>query len=546
MYLIAALLLFGQPLLHGGGHECLCIGTDEGIFAWGLAWWPHALLHGLNPFYTHLLYAPTGFDLALSTMVPGAALILAPITAIAGPLLTFNLAMLLGPVLGAFFAFLLCRALTRAFWPALLGGWLFGFSTYMLGQLLGHLQLTLVFLVPAIVHLAVVAFWNEISRRRFVVLLTIALVLQFSFSAEVFVSMTLFALASLCIGFALSDAGTRARLRSLLAPVALAYLVTAVLVSPYIYYALQPGGLPILLGRTNMFSNDLLAFFVPNQLTALGGLDLLSTSKTFSAGIVEGGAYLGLPLIAMLLIGARAGWRRVEVRVMLVTLLVVLVCSLGGHLHIGGHDTIPLPWALAHRLPVLGQLLPSRFILYVALIVAVLVAVWLARLGPRLRYRLIPWLLAAVSVAFLWPAAEHGYWRSVPDLPSLFATSAYRQAIRPSDTVLLLPIGGAGQSMLWQAQARLGFTMAGGYLAPAAADPYMHDPIYPTLTSGATVPNQQAAAERFLVSHHVTVAVLDPRMPTASPWIGILHRLGWGSQMRGGVLVLRRGQRTQS
>ncbi|MGI8904028.1 MAG: hypothetical protein ACR2IP_10300 [Solirubrobacteraceae bacterium] len=535
VYLAAAALLFGRPLWHGGAHECLCIGTDEGIFAWGFAWWPHALWHGLNPFYSHLLYAPRGFDLALSTMVPGAALIFAPITAIAGPLSAFNVAMLLSPVLAAFFAFLLCRRLTRAFWPALLGGWLFGFSTYMLGQLLGHLNLTLVFLVPAIAHLAILAFANEISRRRFVALLVVALVLQFSFSPEVLVSLTLFGFAAVAIGYALGDPGARAALRGLLAPVALAYLLTAVLVSPYLYYAFQPGKLPILLGRTNMFSNDLLGFAVPTQLTALGGLDFLSTSRTFSAGVVEGGAYLGLPLILMMLLGVRAGWRRVEVRVMLGTLLIVLVCTLGGHLHIGGHAAIPLPWAVGHRLPVLGQLLPSRFILYGVLIGAMLAAMWLARSGPRLA----PWLLAIVSVVSLWPAVGRGYWRSVPDLPRLFTTSAYRQAIRPSDTALLLPVGGAGQSMLWQAQARLGFTMAGGYGAPAGAEPYMQDPIYPTLTSGVAVPHQQAAARRFLVSHHVTVAVLDPHEPTAAPWIGIIERLGWRAQMRGSVCLLR-------
>lgn len=223
---------------------------------------------------------------------------------------------------------------------------------------------------------------------------------------------------------------------------------------------------------------------------------------------------------------------------MLGTLLVVLVCTLGGHLHVAGHATIPLPWAVGHRLPVLGELLPSRFILYGVLIVAMLAAMWLAAGGPRLA----PWLLAIVSVAFLWPAVGRGSWRSVPDLPSLFAGSAYRQVIRPSDTVLVLPVGSGGQSMYWQAQARLGFTMAGGYVvAPEASNPYKRDPIYPTLTSGTVVPNQQAAARRFLVSHHVSVAVLDPAMPTASPWIGILHRLGWGSQMRGGVLVLRPG-----
>ena len=55
------------------------------------------------------------------------------------------------------------------------------------------MQLTLVFLVPAIVHIVLRGLAGELSRRWFVVLLVVALTLQFSFGAEVFVSFTLFA-----------------------------------------------------------------------------------------------------------------------------------------------------------------------------------------------------------------------------------------------------------------------------------------------------------------------------------------------------------------
>ena len=58
----------------------------------------------------------------IPALVPGAALIFYPVTAIAGPLFAYNLAMLLCPVLAAFFTFLLCRRLTGQFWPALFGG----------------------------------------------------------------------------------------------------------------------------------------------------------------------------------------------------------------------------------------------------------------------------------------------------------------------------------------------------------------------------------------------------------------------------------------
>lgn len=538
VYVTVALVLFGRPLLDGGTHECLCVGstTDAGVYVWAFAWWPHALLHGLNPFYTHLLYAPHGVNLAHGSLVPGAALMFAPVTAIAGPLFAFNLAMLLSPVLAAFFAFLLCRRITHAFWPSLVGGWLFGFSTYMLGQLVGHLNLTLVFFVPAVVHLVLRALSAELSRRRFVVLMVIALVLQFSFSVEVFASLTLFGAVALALTYVLASAPGRARLRRLLGPIALSYLVAVVIVSPYLYYALQPGGEPLLTSRSDKFSNDLLAFVVPTYITAFGGLAFLSTSVRFTAGAVEGGAYLGVPVILMMLLGARLGWRRLGVRVMLGTLLVVLVCTLGGRLNVAGPTRFPLPWALVHRLPVLGLMLPARFILYGILIGSVLAAMWLAAAGRRFG----PWLLAALSVVSLWPAVGRNYWHGTPEIPTLFTTSAYRQAIGPRDTALVLPIGIAGQSMLWQATTNLGFTMASGYVTgPEAPDPYKHYAIYPMLTYLASVPHEVGAAATFLAAQHITVVVLDPRAAATSPWVPTLEQLGWGPTTRDGVVLLR-------
>jgi hypothetical protein len=503
---------------------------------WAFDWWPHAVWHGLNPFYSHLVYAPGGFDVAHGELVPGAALLLAPVTAIAGPLFAFNLAMLLSPVLAAFFAFLLCRRLTGAFWPSLLGGWLFGFSTYMLGQLTSHPALTLVFLVPAIVHLVVRALAGELRGWRLVALLAAALTLQFFFSAEVFVTFTMFAAVALVLAYALGDGTARARLRGVLGPVALAYALTAVLSAPYLYYALKPGGLPVLPWRTDKFSNDLLAFFVPTQITQAGGLRFLSTSREFTAGHVEGGAYLGLPLLALAALAAWRGRRRLEVQVMLGTLLVVAVLTLGGQLHVGGAKSVPLPWAAVHELPVLGLMTPSRFVVYAFLIAAVLAATLLAARGRHIG----AWLLAALCVVSLWPAIGRDYWRSTADVPRLFATSAYRGEIRPSDTVLALPVGIAGQSMLWHGMAHLDFKLAGGYLvAPEAPNPYKDDPIYPTLTYGTPVPGQQRAAARFLADHHVTVAALDADAAASSPWVPMLQQLGWQAKTVAGAVLLR-------
>src|SRR5207302_1602817 len=108
------------------------------------------------------------------------------------------------------------------------------------------------------------------------------------------------------------------------------------------------------------------------------------------------------------------------------------------------------------------------------------------------------WVLAALSIATLWPGTEYPFWHSAPDLPRLFTTDAWRQVIGPRETVLALPVGLAGNSMLWQAQAGLGFTMASGYAyEPEQDNPYKRDPIYPTLTYGFPVPNERQAAARF-------------------------------------------------
>jgi hypothetical protein len=537
IYAAAALVLFGAPLLAGGTRECICLGKDYQIFVWAFAWWPHAILDGLSPFYSHLIYAPGGFDVALGALVPGAALLFYPVTAITGPLVAYNVAMLLCPVLAAFTAFLLCRRLTGQFWPSLIGGWLFGFSTYMLGQLMGHMRLTLVFLIPVIVHLAVRRLAGELSERRFVLWFVIALALQFLFSAEVFVSMTLFGAFALAAAYLLADPALRTRLRHLIRLISIAYIATAVIVSPYLYYAFQPGGVPRLPYRADHTANDPLGFFVPSVVTKLGGSSFSTASAGFAGGFVEDGAYLGLPLIAIACLSIWRGWRRPEIRVMVFTLIFIVMCSLGGHLHIVHSTGIPLPWRFAEELPVLGLLLPARFVVYAALIASMLAAIWLANAGRRPA----TWLLAALAVVSLWPDIGRSFWRGATNLPNLFTSPAFAHVIGARDTALVLPVGDQGDGMLWQAEAHLRFKLAGGYVVPPEApDPYKHDPIYPTLIAGVRVPLEEAHAQSFLLIHGITVAALAPGDPLASPWIGILQRLGWQARLVGGVIILRR------
>ena len=140
----------------------------------------------VKPFVPRVVWAPDGANLHAGRFRYAAAgLVLAPLTLTAGPVVAYNVASLLLPVLAAWFTYRLCRHLTGAFGPSLLGGYVFGFGSYMVAHLLGHLNLVSVFFVPAAVHLVLLRVDEAISRRRFVALMAVVFAVQLLLSPEV-------------------------------------------------------------------------------------------------------------------------------------------------------------------------------------------------------------------------------------------------------------------------------------------------------------------------------------------------------------------------
>src|SRR6201994_1942647 len=91
IYLVLAFLFLGLRVAeHPERRVVGGLFTDPQIFVWSFAWWPHAILHGQNPAYTHEIWAPGGYNLAWATSVPGLALGLAPLTLAFGPILAYN------------------------------------------------------------------------------------------------------------------------------------------------------------------------------------------------------------------------------------------------------------------------------------------------------------------------------------------------------------------------------------------------------------------------------------------------------------------------
>src|SRR5438128_8971041 len=199
LYVAVSFAYFGLRLLPHPGNSYVGDQVDPQIFIWSIGWWPHAILHGQNPIVTHAIWAPTGVNLAWATSVPGLAIPLTPVTLLFGPVVAYDTAAVLLPALAAWTAFLLCRRVTGATAPSVVGGYLFGFSSYMLGQELGHLHMTSVFLVPLVALVVLRYVDGTLDARGLVVRLGPLLALQLLFSTELVFTVTLALACSLAV-----------------------------------------------------------------------------------------------------------------------------------------------------------------------------------------------------------------------------------------------------------------------------------------------------------------------------------------------------------
>jgi hypothetical protein len=534
------LVFFGIPVVAHPKRVCLCgSGPDPFSYMWFMSWWPHALLHGHNPFVTDALFAPGRINLGAADLVPGAALLVAPVTLLFGPLVSYNLVALAAPVLAAFFAFLLCRYVSRSFPAALVGGYIFGFSAYTLGHLLGHLDLLLIFPIPAAVHLVLRLIDGRIGRRAFLALMTLTLASMFLFQPELTVMLVLLGATAFALALALLP-GSRERIASAIAPVLTAGIAATALTGVFIYYALTGEKSSFFFnGFGNSFTADTLGFVIPTPVTRFGRTWFSSVSHAFSGGVAENGVYVGVPLALVVARYEITRWRTPAARLLLGILVVTVVLMLGSHLHIDGHGTIPFPWRWIGRLPLLNEMVPARFAAFMFLIVALIVALWLGQ-PRRGRVGAAKWAVAALGLAAVLPNAGRGLWHSRPPNPPLFTTTGYRTALQRNANVLDASVVGlrysiADDSMLWQAETGFWFRLADGSLG-ALLPPGYARALKGRLSRPMTAASADPATLRsFLARRDIEAVLVDARDPQG--WPQTLAALGLRPRAAGGVLI---------
>lgn len=535
-YLCISILMFGVPVLTHLGSRFIGEGSaDSKLYVWDLGWWPHAILSGSNPFHAGVVWAPSGTNMAWVTGLPGPALLMFPVTRLFGGVVASNVLAMLAPALAAWAAFLLCLEVTANRWPSLVGGYLFGFSTYEVAQMHGHVNLFLMFPVPLAVYLFVRFAKGRLSRRMFTWLFSLVLVAEFSISTEVFATMTCFGAIALA-GALIFDPTLRARTRELLVPVGLAYGLATIPLAPYLWYATSNVP-PALSNSVVGTSVDLLSFVVPRTGTLIGGSRFDGLTDAFRANVSEDGAYLTPVLLIVLVIAAVRGWRDRTTRLLFAFTGLAGLFALGGFLVIRGHRTIPLPWWIFERIPVLRDALPERFTMFMWLGVAVIVARWLAGLTPTIAWRgAAPWVAVGVVAVLLLPNTSLRNLHQPVLIPPFFATGQSRGYLAPGETIMIIhALKDDGDEMLWQAASGFSFRMPQGHTGPEPAS-FANDPVWQNMKSGQPFGVTAGQLQAWLLTHGVGTVVVSGDI--AHRWRSLLTEVT-GSDPRpvGGVVL---------
>lgn len=539
LYVLGAIVIQRHAVAHVTSNIAGNVIGDPPQFMWAMWWWPHAVFHLLNPFVSHAVWYPDTLDVAAATGVPLPAMLAAPITALAGPIVSYNLMNLVAPVLGAWFTYRLCLRLTGSPAAAILGGWLYGFSSYGLTELQAHLHLVFTFGPPALLLLTVRRFRGEISARRYAILVAVVLIAQMGCSTEILFTMTVLGVTALICGVAVSPPEGRRAIVALLLPLLCAYLIAGIVCAPYLYYAFR--GPAFSTGIDHIYEADLLSFAIPTPITWLGANRFAGVSGGYVAGVLEVGTYVGLPGLIMLAGYGIESWRRsAAARVLLLTSAIAALLALGPVLSVDGHLTIDLPWKALHGLPGFAEALPVRLGMYVELGAAIAAACWLAApTRPSIRR----WLLAALAVVFIFPSVngtvpgttKMTFDETYAQLP-FFTNGLYRRYLRPGEVVLPIPFGYNGASLLWQAQAHGYFRLASGWFGAWPHD-YFYDSVVQEMIGALPYTDPVAGMRSFFRRHDVGMVVIQDGL--GGPWTALMAQLGLRTVPVGGVVIYR-------
>ena len=576
LYLAAALVLtwrlWADPASRAEPGDL----PDVEQMTWFIRYAAGAVAHGHLPaLVTTAMNPPRGVNLTWNTSILLPGVLLTPVTLLAGPQVSLTLLLTLGFAGSAASLFFVLRAWGASTGAAGLGGAVYGFSLALVNSGMGHFHVQFAVLPPLIIHALLRILAGRGSAVQAGLWLGLLTAAQLFTGEELLIDTAVAAVVLVAILAASRPAlvlsNTRQRLAGLATGAGLAVLLCA-----RALWVQFHGGAGHASGGTTIidYQGHLTGLYaIPYALvTPPSGL-LLHTSASAAAAArypqpqAEYLAYLGWPLIILLVAAAVLFWRRLPVRVTVVTAAVLELFSLGGQPIALHHLTYParlLPWYWLQGLPGLSSALPDRLAVLADGAAAAALAFSLDLVRTRLqrswsgrRATAVTAAIAVVAVLPLVPAPLPAV--RMPPVPGGWRAAFRQLHLPPGSRVLVVPVpwGGYPMPLRWQAltgepdsviagdfispdvkgrqsrAGRAGQTVTTVYLDSLARVPYNGEPAPPPAPTTA-----QLRADFTRWNPAAVVAVTGPGSPVARYLTELLGPPGVRAGARAPGLVL--------
>ena len=472
LYLLGAVALTWQLWVDPASRAQVGDPEDVDLLAWFMRYGATAVAHGHLPaLVTTAMNAPMGINMMWNTsfLLPGIAM--APVTLLAGPQTSLTIVLTLGFAGSAASLFWVLRRWGASNTAAALGGALYGFSPALLDSAIGHYQIQFAVLPPLIIDALlriVTGRGNALRTGAWLGLLTAAQL----FIGEELLGLT--AVAGLLLMAVLAVSRPRAvrrRLRGTAAGLATGAAVATVICGHALWVQLHgPLAVHGSWETVDTFTGHLGALVTPP------GTVLFHTRASAAAAagppnfLGEYLAYLGWPLLVVLVVASIRYWRDLKVRAAAVTCAALELLSLGGESRtlLGlGYPGWMLPWHWLQGLPAIGNVLPDRFAVVADGAAAAVLAFSLdlarSRVPEMAGWRRRNWASAVAVLALLPLIPLPMQAAPAPPVPAGWQVAFAR--LGPDARVLVVPVPNshAPEAMRWQADTGEPASLMGGW-----------------------------------------------------------------------------------
>jgi hypothetical protein len=499
---------------------------DVNLFAWFMRYEATAIAHGRLPaLATAALNPPHGVSLMWNTSLLLPGILLAPVTLLAGPQVTLTLVLTLGFAGSAASLYLVLRRWGASLTAAAIGGAVYGFSPALLNSGIGHYHLQFAVLPPLIIDALLRIVTGRGGAMRTGAWLGVLAAAQLFTGEELLSDTALAGLVLVVVLVASQPQGISVKARHAAIGVATGVAVMLVICGHALWEQFR-GPLterytPRFTHYTSFLSAHPGVFVTPPGDLLFHTPASAAVAASYPGHMTEYLAYLGWPLLAVLVAAAIRYWRHPPVRVMAVTFAVLELLSLGGSYRVAGPF---LPWHWLQGLPVFAELIPDRLAIFADGAAAAVLAFAVDR--ARQEARSADWrrghLATAVAVLAVLPLIPLPYAVATPaPVPPGWQAAFARLHLAPGARVLVIPVpdNHFSQPMRWQAVTGEPASMIGGFFlgpnqagqtkvspGPAGTDAQYLDPLW---TGKVPSVHRSLAQLRADVAYWHPAAVID-------------------------------------